>query len=959
MTRLTDLFGSIAAKFALILAALGAMTAAAIVIGLLVFGALSDALRAFIDENLPGIEASVEVTARTGAVQGAMTEVLLAEDHDALKGAASDMQEGVVALKTASRSLSHQAQAQIEPLLAELDIANAAMVRALEQRFTEQDRVREMVQAFVTLSEQANGALVSLADDAYFELQIGGEETVGTVTSTLGGLISQEFAQMLALMKVRAEINLLSGVTLVLADAPDMFIEAILGDIATASLAHLDAAMAELPEEAIAVEQMAAIREVVAFFHARQDLRDYQRPDLRQEVLAQRQSSAVAVNSAIDDMAFALELRAQEAATGNEAAIRGLLDVQVGRMRMSGEIDAAIKGVLTRALLGVAAQDASAAAGAQAAVDSALGHLDALLAGRELPEGLVPVVDEMHSIVAAEAGVVAARRRMLEAQAAASARSIASGAAIGRIVAEARANASAAVGAVVQGSETILGRADLARNQFRSIALASLLLLLAAPLVTWVLILRPMARVTHATERLSRGDLSPVEGFERTGGEIGRMARALKVFRDGMIEREQMQAAEQEREACERARQREAEARDRARQAEAQEAERRREAEARAREAAEAEAREQIRAAAEEERQARAAEQSQVVDRLATALDQLAAGDLTVTIDSEFAGPYESLRRNFNAAVLTLEELITALAASAGTVNTTSQDISAAAKDLARRTESSAATLEETSAAVTELSESAGATADRAREADRIMQVTRDNAKASQATVRSAVDTMTEIEASSAAISKIVDLIEDIAFQTNLLALNAGVEAARAGEQGRGFAVVAMEVRSLAHRSSDAAKEINDLINATRDRITRGVSQVGEAGEALNGILDLVSEVSGQITAIAGAANEQSSGVREISLAVARLDGATQDNAAMFEQSAASSQLLTEEARALFDLSARFRTRNTAAPQGTATEAGAAQGRARAPKAPLPAAKGAVTPTSAGQEAPVPLARSA
>nr|WP_274608842.1 methyl-accepting chemotaxis protein [Vannielia litorea] len=513
----------------------------------------------------------------------------------------------------------------------------------------------------------------------------------------------------------------------------------------------------------------------------------------------------------------------------------------------------------------------------------------------------------------------------------------------------------------MDGSRALLSGTEVARGQFSTIALASLALLLAAPIVTWWLILRPMARVTQATERLSRGDLSPLEGFDRAGGEIGRMASALTVFRAGMIEREEMQAAEREREAQERERERKAEAEQRARDEAAREAERAREEEARAREAAEAEAREKIRAAAEEERRARAEEQEQVVERLAAALDQLAAGDLTVSIDTEFAGTYESLRRNFNAAVVTLEELITNLAASAGTVNTTSQDISAAAKDLARRTESSAATLEETSAAVTELSESAGATADRAREADRIMQVTRENAKTSQGTVRGAVETMTEVEASSAAISKIVDLIDDIAFQTNLLALNAGVEAARAGEQGRGFAVVAMEVRSLAHRSSDAAKEINELIGATRDRITRGVSQVGEAGDALDGILDLVNEVSDQITAIAGAANEQSAGVREISLAVAQLDRSTQDNAAMFEQSAAASQLLTEEARTLFDLSARFRTHGTAVPDGAATESRTAEGSAMVPEAPPPkgATAGDDEQLGEAEARAIPFARSA
>ncbi|WP_168222928.1 methyl-accepting chemotaxis protein [Oceanicola sp. D3] len=963
MTRIKALTGSIAAKFAVILLALGAMTSAALVIGLLVFGALSDALRVFIDENLPGIEASVEVTASTGAVQGAMTDVLLAEDPEALEQASARLQEHVGALKAAAQHLSADAEAEIDRLLADLDIANAAMIRSLERSMRERARVREMVSGFVALSEDANGELVGLADDSYFELQIGGEETVETVTSTLNALVNDEFKRMTALMRVRAEINLLSGLTLVLADEPDMFVEVILGDLASASLAELEAATLSLPDDAVASDHMAQITAAGQFFRERQEQKDYQRADLRQEVLALRQATAAALSSAIDDVSFELAVEAEEAATGNEAAIRTLLDVQVNRMRDAAEIDSSIKAVLAKALLGVAAQDANAAAGAQSAVDGALHHLDDVLAGRELPEALAAILDDIHAIVATGNGVVQARRRMLEAQSEASARSNASGEAIARIVDTARGNAAQAVSAVVTGSEGILTRADTARGQFSTIALASLILLLAAPVFTWWLILRPMARVTQATERLSRGDLGPVEGFDKTGGEIGRMAMALKVFRDGMIERQSMQAAEEARAAEERQRQREEEARERAREEEARAAERQREEEARAREAAEAEEREKIRAAAEEERQARAAEQQQVVDRLATALDQLAAGDLTVTIDTEFAGTYESLRRNFNAAVETLAELITALTASAGIVNTTSQDISAAAKDLARRTENSAATLEETSAAVAQLSESAGSTADRAREADRIMQITRDNTKTSQTTVHGAVETMTEVEASSAAISKIVDLIDDIAFQTNLLALNAGVEAARAGEQGRGFAVVAMEVRSLAHRSSDAAKEINDLINATRDRITRGVAQVGEAGDALNGILDLVSDVSEQITAIAGAANEQSSGVREISLAVAQLDQATQDNAAMFEESAASSQLLTEEARTLFDLSARFRTSDAAAPQGAATESHpeGATGRSpsSAPEAPPAAVAFEEIHESEASRIPVPFARSA
>jgi methyl-accepting chemotaxis protein len=230
------------------------------------------------------------------------------------------------------------------------------------------------------------------------------------------------------------------------------------------------------------------------------------------------------------------------------------------------------------------------------------------------------------------------------------------------------------------------------------------------------------------------------------------------------------------------------------------------------------------------------------------------------------------------------------------------------AEDLARQTESNAAALEETSAAIVELTQSARATSVRAAEADAAMARAREEAEGSMATVESAVSTMSEIAASSAEISKIVGLIEDIAFQTSLLALNAGVEAARAGEQGRGFAVVAQEVRSLAQKSSDSARDINRLITSARAQIGLGVEHVGEAGKALTGILGLVAEVSGSINAISAAARTQSEGFVEISGAVRQLDEATQRSAGMFSETVTATRGLTDEAQRLSELAATFRT---------------------------------------------------
>lgn len=310
---------------------------------------------------------------------------------------------------------------------------------------------------------------------------------------------------------------------------------------------------------------------------------------------------------------------------------------------------------------------------------------------------------------------------------------------------------------------------------------------------------------------------------------------------------------------------------------------------------------------AEQERARVSEEQRAVVEALGVGLQGLSEGDLSFEIATAFSSDYEKLRKDFNEAVRALKETVGAVVHNAESIRNETGEITTAADDLSRRTEQQAATLEETAAALDELTSSVRSASEGADEASTMSADAQANAEKGGEIARQAVQAMDGIKTSSHEISKITSVIDDIAFQTNLLALNAGVEAARAGEAGRGFAVVATEVRALAQRSSDAAREINTLISSSGEQVEQGVDLVDKTGDALAAIVTSVSEISKRVSTIAASSREQSSGLNEINSAVNDLDHVTQQNAAMFEETTAASHSLTSEADALSSAVSRFK----------------------------------------------------
>jgi len=276
------------------------------------------------------------------------------------------------------------------------------------------------------------------------------------------------------------------------------------------------------------------------------------------------------------------------------------------------------------------------------------------------------------------------------------------------------------------------------------------------------------------------------------------------------------------------------------------------------------------------------AEERQLVsDSFGAALKRVSDGDLTARITGPLPEAYEMLRQDFNHAISTLAGAIGNIGAGAGSIHLSAREIASASDDLAKRTERQAANLEETAAAVEEVTTTVRQTAQSANEANALVMAARDNAQRSGEVVEEAITAMGEIQASSAAIASIIEVIDEIAFQTNLLALNAGIEAARAGEAGRGFAVVASEVRALAQRCADAAKDIQNLIAKSHGQVEDGVRSVGEVAQSLRQIVSQVVEVSSVFNTIRASTAEQATGLQAVNQAVNAMDQITQQNAAM------------------------------------------------------------------------------
>ncbi|NOZ42173.1 MAG: PAS domain-containing protein [Alphaproteobacteria bacterium] len=283
-------------------------------------------------------------------------------------------------------------------------------------------------------------------------------------------------------------------------------------------------------------------------------------------------------------------------------------------------------------------------------------------------------------------------------------------------------------------------------------------------------------------------------------------------------------------------------------------------------------------------------------DDMAWIMAELAKGNLTEKIETEYQGTFDLLKNSSNKTVDQLTNIVTQVNQSAAEVASASAELSTGSDDLSRRTEAQASALEETAASMEQLAVTVKQNADNAKDANKLAEKSREMAINGGDVAKEAVDAMGVIEESSQQVSDIIGVIDDLAFQTNLLALNAAVEAARAGEAGKGFAVVAEEVRTLAQRSAQASNEIKSLITSSNAQVKNGVELVNNAGTVLGNIMESIAKVATIVSEIANASSEQTQGIDEVNVAIAEMDDMTQQNSSLVEQSTAAARVLERQA---------------------------------------------------------------
>jgi methyl-accepting chemotaxis protein len=863
--------GGIGAKLQIAFGAVALMTVVASGLAILSFRSAENSVEHIAEREVPLMTEALRLSVMSGEISAAAARFVAANNIRDQRQIAAQIEDRSMQL----RMLIEKVRAgSSKEAFSAVDVAS----RMLENNLSDLDTVIVARSNLRTMLDRKLDALHKLHNkiteevtplvNASYVSAVNKAEDIGKVgDKTVKALVDDGVQTMQTVVQIGTETNLATGLLTAGALANSPALLAMLEDRFTASARRAEKHLASLPK----VDRYNNLRQRTADLLKLADFKKVGAAENEaarlQNVFRAHEGLATVLITLIDDLNFDAVMQGEQAVKRTGAMVRELIDDQLVNFRNALELKIQTHLIASLISEGAVAKDKKQLTPIVERFSYSANML--MLAAQNVESAAIRKdIDALIEIGQASDGVFALRDQELNANSGAE-----------RVIAEnvkIQKQLDQAVSGLVKETENGMkgGTAELLSELGRSrmllivVAIASLL---GAFAIAFFYVQRSLMRRLSTTcdtmRRLASGDNSVTIAGVKDSDEIGDMARALTVFRDAAIEKERVEAAAAE--------------------------DRRMAEEERARsDAARAEAARQV---------------AQVVDGLGRGLERLAQGDLTYRVREDWAGEYQKIQNDFNNAIDQLQETLTAIVESTREVSSASAEISSSTTDLSQRTEEQAANLEETSASMEEISATVKKNAENAQQANDLMQGTRGVASRGGEVVSEAVTAMSRIEESSRKISDIISVIDEIARQTNLLALNAAVEAARAGEAGRGFAVVASEVRNLAQRSSQAAKDIKDLITNSSNAVGQGVQLVNRAGDSLNEILKSINEVAAIVADIANASAEQAAGIDQINRALNQMDEVTQQNSALVEENAATAKTLEHQSNALDGRVAAFR----------------------------------------------------
>ncbi len=856
------------------------LSAIATVIAVLSFNSAEQQFTQFNENRVPALVRAGELAIKSNEITISASQLIGAKTEDTRITAFNTLESDVNALTQVV-----EADSQAQENSADMQKLQAAVGR-FQSRLSDLDRLTrenlaksenssQMIQQLFKINNQMSFLLSPLLDKAYRELKSDGTAAANEAAAIIDRLINVDLDSFRKLLLIRSDVGSMAGAAGSFLMTNDPQNEKQFKTAMSRAGFQIAIEVDNLKEAgAIGEELHAELTALSAYDKAVQDLKKkpgfYRDSPAVSEILNNMVEAQAKIDrQLVRDIGFkfdAMALNSQEAARNNKDLINNLVNVKMIEVRNALETISTVRQYTALIVQGALSNDAKVVGSMKMSTGFVLKKFEKLASGFD-NKRIADMLETLKKITTGELGLIDQRIAQLG------------------ITAE----IDETIAAVQKDTNEITATIqNILANEQSTIAASSaglkeqlvrsswfLVMLGAAAIVASVLIgffivhlgiLKPLSELINSTRKLAKGDLETEVHHTKRGDELGQLANALMVFRDNGLEKIRM---EEDAKAVQ------------------QNVERER----------------------EENEQAKASEAAQIqfaVDKLGTGLKQLADGNLTIRINDSFVGNLDVVRDDFNQSLEKLEEALARVALNTKDISGNSHELREAATLLSNRTESQAASIEETANTLSRITEQVVNSSQKATEASDIVQVTNSSAHEASKIVQNAIEAMIRIEDTSGKISQIISLIDEIAFQTNLLALNAGVEAARAGEAGRGFAVVAQEVRELAGRTAEAAKEIKGLISTSVGEVENGVKLVKGTGDSIHTIEEKVNLMNEHMLSIANTSKEQSQDLEEINQAIRQLDDMTQQNAAMAEQTNAATQALADLATELTTMLAVF-----------------------------------------------------